>query len=378
MKLPPQTQLVPSGFPSPAAPAREVQFHDDEVPAFAEAELERLYGCVMTTVARFEIYEAAPHASTYVVREYGQVTTLFLFRAEGRRVTVYNEQIVLGRAEINRFADAVFARYPGVHLISFYAVDAPTRGIRYPLQRCACLEDIRLTLPDTADEYYAGLGVNLRVALRRYRRQLQRDYPSFRFEVYDGDEASEEQVRAIVELNRLRMREKGQSSYYDEAAVRRLLRLVRKYGVVCAATIDSRICGGVICMRVGSTYHMVVLAHDSRYSAYRLGKLCCCFSICHAIGQGGRQYTFGWGRYDYKFKLQGRLKELYRLEVYRSRLRLLANAPRVTRLAFAAVVRRLRLRVDSAQAGASRADRWISSAAGVLRRLKRALPRFGS
>jgi hypothetical protein len=41
-------------------------------------------------------------------------------------------------------------------------------------------------------------------------------------------------------------------------------------------------------------------------------------------------------------------------------------------------MRRLRLRVDSAQAGASRADRWISSAAGVLRRLKRALARFGS
>jgi hypothetical protein len=47
----------------------------------------------------------------------------------------------------------------------------------------------------------------------------------------------------------------------------------------------------------------------------------------------------------------------------------------VARLALAAVMRRLRLRVDSAQAGASRADKWISLAAGAVRRLKRALPR---
>jgi CelD/BcsL family acetyltransferase involved in cellulose biosynthesis len=368
--------MVPSGRPSPAAPVREVRFHDGEVPAFAEVELERLYQCLMSTVARFEIDGAAPRASTYVVREYGDVTTLFLFRREGRRVTVYNEQIVLGRAEINRFADAVFERYPQVDLISFHAVGAPSRGIRYPMQRSACLEDIRLALPDSTDEYLSSLGANLHGALRRYRRQLQRDFPSFRFEIYDGDEASEEQVRRIVELDRSRVREQGQPSYATEVAVRRLLRLVRKYGVVCVATIDSRICGGVICMRVGTTYQMMLLAHDARYSPYRLGKLCCCFSICHAIEQGGTQYVFGSGRSGYKFRMGGRLKELYRVEVYRSRLHMLANAPRVASIALAAGMRRLRLRVASAQGGSSRADKWISSAADAVRSARRTLQRL--
>jgi hypothetical protein len=111
-------------------------------------------------------------------------------------------------------------------------------------------------------------------------------------------------------------------------------------------------------------------------SDYRLGKVCCSFSICHAIEQGGRHYVFGWGRYDYKFKMQGRLKELYRVEVYRSRLHMLANAPRVANIALASLVRRLKLRVASAQAGASRADKWIGSAAGALRMVKRALQRM--
>jgi hypothetical protein len=121
---------------------------------------------------------------------------------------------------------------------------------------------------------------------------------------------------------------------------------------------------------------MMLLAHDARYSPYRLGKLCCCFSICHAIEQGGTQYVFGSGRSGYKFSMGGRLKELYRVEVYRSRLHMLANAPRVARIALAAGMRRLRLRVASAQGGSSRADKWISSAADAVRATKQTLQRL--
>src|SRR4051794_21524064 len=92
----------------PAAPAAtagpEIRSYDNEVPAFAEAELERLYECLMSTLARFDIYAAAPGASTYVVREHGQVTTLFLFRHERNQVIVYNEQMPLAAADIRRFA----------------------------------------------------------------------------------------------------------------------------------------------------------------------------------------------------------------------------------------------------------------------------------
>src|SRR4051812_35008662 len=73
----------------------EINFYDNEVPAFVEAELERLYECLMSTLARFAIFDAAPNASTYVVRENGRITTLFLFRRERHHVTVYNEQMPL-------------------------------------------------------------------------------------------------------------------------------------------------------------------------------------------------------------------------------------------------------------------------------------------
>ncbi|TFW31267.1 GNAT family N-acetyltransferase [Massilia horti] len=359
-----------------AAAGPQIEFYDNEVPAFVEAELERLYECVMTTVARFAIYEAAPHASTYVVREAGRITTLFLFRREGSRVQVYNEQMPVAAQDINRFADAVFARYRKVRLISFYAISTKADAIRYPLQLVECLEDIRMPLPASGEAYMTSLGKNTRAAMRRALRQIQNDHPSFRVQAFERGEASEQLVRQIIAFNRSRMTEKGQVSCHTEQDVERLLRLVQKYGVVVAATIESRICGGAISFRVGSTYHLYVLAHDSRYNAYQLGKLCCYFSVCDAIERGDRQYHFGWGRYDYKFKLLGRMTVLHRVDLYRSRLQMMAGAARVAQVAAGAMRRRFKQRIADAELGESPADRWILNTAQALRAPRQLLARM--
>jgi hypothetical protein len=371
----PEAQGAASAAARAIAGGVEIRFHDNEVPAFAEAELERLYQCLMSTIARFDIYQAAPEASTYVVREDGEVTTLFLFRRERNHVTVYNEQMPLAAADIRRFADAVFARYPAVSLISFYAIDTDAGAIGYPVQQRVCLEDIQMILPPSGVAYLASLGKNTRANLLNGHRRLLRDFPTFRFEVHAGAAADEEQVRQIVAFNRARMSEKQQTSVHTERSTGQLYRLVQKYGLVGVATIDSRICAGAISLRVGSHYFLVVLAHDSRYNQYQLGKLCCYFSICDAIERGCKQYHFGWGRFDYKYKMLGQLTELHRVEIYRSRLCMLQHGPRMVRLAAADAVRKLKLRVASAKLGTGRSDRYIRSAASVARVAKRLLRR---
>jgi hypothetical protein len=387
MKVTPIDARATQGTPAPAAgvpgtgPGTEpdtgpdIRFHDDEVPAFVEAELERLYQCVMSTVARFDIYDAAPNASTYVVREDGHITTLFLFRREGDHVTVYNEQMWIAAPEIRRFADAVFARYPQVALVSFYAIDTDAAAIGYPLQQRVCLEDIQMALPASGAAYLSSLGKNTRANLLNAHRRLQRDFPSFRFDVYGRGEASEQnrQIRQIVSFNQARMREKRQTSYYDERSIEQLCRLVQRYGLIGVATIDSQICAGAICMHVGSHYYLSVLAHDPQYNQYQLGKLCCYFSICDAIGRGCKEYHFGWGRYDYKYKMLGQLKELYRIEIYRSRWCMLHKVRRIATIALADDIRKLKLRIASAESGSTFSDRSIRSAAGTLRVARRLL-----
>jgi hypothetical protein len=353
-----------------SAPAN-IAFYDNAIPPFAEAELERLYQCVMTTLARFDIYAAAPAASTYVAREDGRITTLFLFRRERHRVTVYNEQIPIDAAEIKRFADAVFARYRSVRRISFYAIDTRTDAIGYPLQCQECLEDIVLALPRDPASYLSALGKNMRASIKRYHNKVQRDFPSFRFQVYDNGSAHEQQIRQIVAFNRQRMLAKGEVSYYTERSTEQLARLVRRYGVVAVATIDGKLAAGVICFRVGASYLMWAVAHDPRYDDYRLGKLCCYLSIVDAIEHAGKEYHLGWGRYDYKFKLLGRLKALYRVELYRSHLHMFGNAPDLLKMAFAAELRKLKLRLANAERGDSLADRCLRRLAAGARAVKR-------
>jgi CelD/BcsL family acetyltransferase involved in cellulose biosynthesis len=372
--LPEAQSTVAAAAPTNTA-GPEIRFYDNEVPAFAEAELERLYQCLMSTVARFDLYEAAPGASTYVVREGGQVTALFLFRRERTHVTVYNEQMPLAAADIRRFADAVFARYRAVSLISFYAIDTDAGAIGYPVQQRVCLEDIQMTLPMSGDAYLSALGKSTRANLLNGHRRLLRDFPSFRFEVYPGAAADEEQVRQIVAFNKARMSEKQQTSVHTERSTGQLYRLVQKYGLVGVATTGLGICAGVIALRVGSHYFLAVLAHDSRYNPYQLGKLCCYFSILDAIERGCKQYHFGWGRFDYKYKLLGQLTDLYQIELYRARPWMLLHAPRIAQLAGVAAFRRLKRRVATAERGTGRSDRCIRSAANVARAAKRLLRR---
>jgi hypothetical protein len=358
---------------APAALQPEIAFYENQIAPFAERQLELLYQCVMSTIARFDIWDAAPGASTYVARSRGKISALLLFRREEGRVTVYNQQVSIAAHEIARFARAVFARYPDVTLISFYAIDTAAGAVPFPLQRCECLEDIGMALPATAQAYLGRLSGNTRSSIKRYHSKIVRDFPTFRFHVYHGA-AGALLVPTIVEFSRARISAKNQVCHHSEDGTAKLVRLVMKYGVVGVASIDGRVCAGIICARVGGAWHMMVVAHDPAYNAWRLGKLCCYLSICDAIEQGGTEYHFGWGRFDYKYQLLGEHKALYRVELYRTRLHMWRHARRVLALAAAAAFRRLRLRVARARSGTSLGDRCIARAAAVARAVKRLLP----
>jgi hypothetical protein len=169
------------------------------------------------------------------------------------------------------------------------------------------------------------------------------------------------------------MEAKEQLSYHDDRSIERLLRMTRKYGRVGLATIDGCTCAGIICFRVGSHILMPVLAHNPRYDNFRLGKLCCYLSICDSIEQGAREYHFGWTRFEYKFRMLGQLKPLYRVELYRSRLHIFFDGRHVLTRAVAAGTRALKLRVERAHLENGAANRWINACAKALSALKWAL-----
>lgn len=300
--------------------------YENELPAFIEAELENLYANVFSLLKQFRTYSGEDASfSAYVARDEHEVKTLLIFTRDGNRVRVMNEVIALEEREIADFADYVFRTYGSVQLIDFHAVQTELKRLNFPHQCYDCLEDIVLELPGTENEYQSQLGKNTRRNLKRYSEKLYKDHPSFEFQVYEKDEIADEYIHAIVRLNKARMAEKNKESIIDDPETARIIRMVKACGIVSVVRINNVICAGTISYRVGNNYFLSVIAHEPEYDPYWIGILCCYKTIRECILRGGKEFHFLWGRYDYKFTLLAKLRELNHVTVYRSRLHYLLN-----------------------------------------------------
>ena len=332
-------------------------FYDNRIPFFVGVHLEVLYESIFTSIARFEIYNAASNASTYIVCKDGEVKAVILFRRCRNEVKVYNEQIKIPGEEIYRFANAIFSRFTSVGVITFYAIHTDVQRIRFPFRKYSCLEDIVLELPSTPQEYLSSLGKNMRTDIKRYMQKFQRSFPSFRFEVYLKQAVSEQNIRDIIRMSSARMELKKQLSYHNEQKTQQLIRLVKIYGIVGVASTENGTCAGVICLRIGENYFMHVIAHDPQYDEFRLGKLCCYLSICDAISRGGKLYHFGWGQFSYKYKMLGINYDLERVHVYRSHIQLVIDGRRVFISIAVTCMRQFKLWLGRPRLGGSVSDR---------------------
>jgi hypothetical protein len=317
-----------------------VCIYDSPLPSFIDSELERLHGNVFASLARLRSQGPLQRVSAYVVRRGGRVTTLLLFRRDGGTVHVLNEAIALGQAEIEDFSWTVFDSYGAVGAIAFPALDCRIARLPYPYQQFNSREDIVLELPATAEVYFAALGKNMRASLKRYQKKIAADFPGFGYAVHQGRDVSERQLAEIVALSCARIASKNQAPTHTDDKTAQLIRLVQACGVVLVATIDGRVCAGVICTQFGGNFFMHVVAHDPAYDDYRLGKLCCYFSICDAIARGAKEYHFLWGRQEYKYRLLGVQRDLDRVVVYRSRLSVLLHCGRFLHTAWRGYGRR--------------------------------------
>ena len=112
------------------------EYYEDEVPQFVEAEIERRYGSLFSTLPHFrQAGKLMSTTSTYLTRKDGKVATVMLFNRSSKRVTVLNELIHLSTTELCEFIVFVFARYASVSSIALNAIAADVGGLRHPFQR---------------------------------------------------------------------------------------------------------------------------------------------------------------------------------------------------------------------------------------------------
>lgn len=351
------------------AQANEVRItiYENDVPAFVEMALEQLYQNLYSSLVYLRASGLAGNLGTYVACVDDRPLAIFLFRMQKRTAHVVNHVIPVGEAEVERFCQSMFARFPSIHVIAFQSLQTDVQALSFPYQRFNVSEDIVLSLPPSPDSYLASLGKNTRKNVKYYLNRVKRSFPSFQYHLLEREQVTPAQVRDILQLKTGRLAERNITAAFSVAETERTLQLVRDRGLVGIISIDGKICAGSIGYRIGTHAFGGVLAHDLEYDGYWIGMLCCFLTISDSITLGCKQYHFLWGRDEYKFRMLGQQRDLDDLTVYRSPVHRLCNPGIVYKAAVRGYSRRMRLWLTAARKSETVFGRLL---AGLRRRHK--------
>jgi len=349
------------------------EFHEQSVPEMAAQALDRLYGSLYASFSHFSLsHTAQPAPHTWVGYRHGEVVGVLLFRLRVDQVLLLTEMFSLEQAVADAFSRAVFTRFREVKTIHFNAISLSGTLTGWPLQHYAFSENYVISLPQSVDQYRASIGKSTRKTLRGYGNRLQRDFPDFSWDVRAVGEMRAHELRSVIrQLHRFKrdsLAARGKRAEISRRETARLLILARHAGLIGIARIGDRVCGGSLACRIGGNYVMLLSAADPALASYRLGILCCFWSVCDCIRAGGQECHLLWGRYQYKTQLLGEPRSLLRLTIYRSRLRMALSPLLVISMSMAAIRYRVRNWLLPHLAGQSSALSRCFSRVTALRR----------
>ena len=322
------------------------QIHEHQVPQSAADALDRLYGSLYASYRFQRLCDPSVLPHVWIGYQRGEIVGVLLFDIHSERVRVMTEMFALSEEVASAFCRDVFSRYHDVRHIDFNAIGLASRMSQLACQYFAFSENYILQAPASVEQYEQALGKSTRKTLRGYRNRLLREHPGFEWRCCTSDELPRHAQRALVrqlqEFKRASMAARGKRAEISRRETARMLKLASETGLIGIARFDGRIVGGSLACRVGDNYVMLLSAADPALESYRLGMLCCFWSVCDCIRVGARECHLLWGRYQYKTQLLGQARPLYRLTIYRSPLQMALSPASVMRMSWMSVRHRLR------------------------------------
>lgn len=306
----------------------------NEIPAFVEAELERLYGSVRCSLSYIRIFKTIDQVSTFVAWNGATPTAILLFRIQNQCIFILNEHVRINEDELRRCVEHMFERFPSVGIIRFETVFADLQHFSYPFQHnyAAHAQEVAVVnLPASADAYTSSLGSKTRTNIKYCLNKLKRDFPSFRFQSYEGKEIDEQFIRELIRMKEARLTSKKVRSSIDKDHEKHMIDMSRMCGVLNVIWINDRLSAGSIGYRVGRAESGELIVHDPQYNSYSLGKICVYLSLCQSISKGVKRYYLGAGKNEYKYRLSAVADDMKELEIYRSPGRMVLHGGRVAR-----------------------------------------------
>jgi hypothetical protein len=340
----------------------------DTVPPSLEAELGQLYHHINSSLCHYAVARRARHAHAYVARRGGHPIAIFLFEREDRSIMVFNEMMQLAPAEIERFAQVMFSRFPSVDRISFSKIGKDIGALRLPWQQYGDSEDIVVSLPETPDAYLSSLGSKLRHNIKHQMKAIAAEFPGFCFKTYENGAIDEHHVSGLINLKKTNMDEKRIKFGITQEEAAWMIECAKTNGLLIVALLDGKVCGGSLSFRIGDHYFSHLNGYDPRFAKYSLGMLCCYLAIKEQIQRGAKEAHLLWGRNPYKFKLLGAPRDMANLDVYRSRIQYVRYLNRVLRNALDDfIVRQKRILLENEH----RRGFLPSLAAGIVKAMRK-------
>lgn len=318
--------------PDRAALEHEVSIScHDIVPASLETELVRLYHHMNSSLCHYAVARRARNAHAYVARRGEHPLAIFLFQREDRSIEVFNEMMRVEPAEIERFAQYVFSRFPSVARISFSKIGKDVGTLSFPWQQYGHAEDIVVSLPATPDAYFSSLSAKTRYNIKHQMKAIGADFPGFSFETYENGAIPENHVSGLIDLKKANMDEKRVKFGITPEESTWIMERAKTNGLLIVALLDGKVCGGSLSFCLDDHYFAHVNGYDTRFAKYSLGMLCCYLAMRETIQRGAKEAHLSWGRNPYKFKLLGVARDMANLDIYRSRMAYYRYANRVLR-----------------------------------------------
>ena len=306
------------------------------IPPFAEQGLEELYESLYASLPQLQC-NSLTQVNTYAAWRDGQLSALLLYCLDGSRIRVINEGMHIPCEELDRFANALFARHAKASVISLHAQSISKTTLQHPSVCMAVTEDIVIDLPDNEETYLAQLGKSSRKSLKQHLSRAQHELPDFRHTVVAGEAISESLVDQIIGFNHARMAQKQRRSAIDEKARAHLLRLLRARGWVGVISTNDRICAGSLGCRFGDAVYSMVNAHDPKYDVYGMGNLSRHLFVNASIRAGVRHFHLLGGQLSTKRNALGRRQALYDIRLSRSTLSIAKDLSHLARLSRASL-----------------------------------------
>jgi hypothetical protein len=315
----------------------------DTVPSSLEAELERLYHHINSSLGHHAVASRARNAYAYVARRGDLPLAIFLFQREDRSIMVFNEMMQVAPEEIERFAKYVFSQFPSVTWISFSKIGKDVGALSLPWQQYGKSEDIVVSLPESPVAYLSRLGPKTRHNIKHQMKAIVADFPGLSFETYENGAIAEHHVSGLINLKKANMHDRRIKFGITPEEAAWMIDHAKTHGLLVVALLDGKVCGGSLSFRLGDHYFSHLNGYDTRFAKYSLGMLCCYLAIKEQIGRGATEAHLSWGRNPYKFKLLGIARDMANLDIYRSHLAYCRHFNRVIRNALGDVVDKQKL-----------------------------------